>query len=139
MLRGASIPSCNRRCQTDATARRGRTTFDEASGQLQTQLFPNVECTTALQRIHPRFLGSALKSNDPALFVYEPITRLSFAIRALCQPVAAGYFLMDRLVILSSQCSLSTPQYILLKVVTSLKFGVSALQTALGYSTVVML
>lgn len=52
----------------------------------------------------------------------EPITQLSFAVRAVCQPAAVGYLFMDRLGILPSPSSLSTPQYILAKVVTNLKF-----------------
>lgn len=62
-LCGAICLSCNRRCQTDATARRGVTTFNEASGPLQTKLIPEAEYTTAPKPRHPRYPGSALTWN----------------------------------------------------------------------------
>jgi hypothetical protein len=53
---------------------------------------------------------------DAVHLMFERIAQLSVAVCAVCQPDAA------RLVILSSRNSLPTPQYILPKVVTNLKF-----------------
>jgi len=52
----------------------------------------------------------------------EPITQLSFAVRAVCQPAAARYLCMDRLTILSLNSSLPIPRYILPKMVPNVEF-----------------